>query len=903
MLEFTTELFPKAKFLCYMLNNVERYIKITLILTFFWFVNESKAESEISNYSSGNKSFCIFYEQLNNDTFISVVNEVVNGTSDIVVSKHVRNKIIWSEKYDLNLNSFERAYGAYLDKTENAILIYGSVEPTHIFLVKININDKAIMFSRLIKNTTNNPSCRMYKLIKLRHSGDYVALGLMNYSMSSYLLRINSTNGNIIWSREMDYLNYNELVYSICEDNNNNLILGGSVLSTGGYSATITKINANDGNQLFTQTYQAASLDDCVYIPNSDKIVFCSSTNNKSGLIIFNTSTNLIEKYVYFTHKFQSRTINIKYVPYTNSILVGGYLNSPKSNMFFQKFDLNQIENCEYYTFKFIDYQNDYSDRVFLSYDSSNYYFVGLHSSNNSQLSDFLVCKTSFDIDSNCFDKSIAQPFYVNMAASSKINISFKQNINILNSNVSQQQIQYVYSKKCIDYCKPISKEVEISINKKIDTICYNQSYIARVNILKNNLNEKIDLYVYRSENQIQWNLIKLDSSKTDFEIELNYHPTSRYYMFISKSNCSFNDTQTLVLHEHTLSIQKQRYDTLICSQQNLNLTFNYQSSSSNKLKILWKDKSNNVFLDSSIIFDDVYNYSKIINLTVHDNCVKIPLDIDYPIWVSPILADRIICEDTVGCSNFLTRLIHPKTIGNIDKKTPFDWQWIINNNEVITTNSFAYLNHDSFEKQFEKIGKHQVVLRMVLKDGKICDSVFQNIFVITKPISNFTIENQNIVLDSLIRFVNQSKHAQNYQWEVSDGTKYNTYNPSHIFQDTGKYLVKLIAQNEYNCKDTSELSIRVNDVFRYFLPNAFSPNKDGINSLWEAHINNVESANLKIFDRWGACLFNSNASRIIWDGKYKDELCPQGTYLYMLKVKTYEGKVYYYKGIIDLIN
>ena len=75
-----------------------------------------------------------------------------------------------------------------------------------------------------------------------------------------------------------------------------------------------------------------------------------------------------------------------------------------------------------------------------------------------------------------------------------------------------------------------------------------------------------------------------------------------------------------------------------------------------------------------------------------------------------------------------------------------------------------------------------------------------------------------------------------------------------------------------------------------YFLPNIFSPNGDGINDLFiPFEYRYIESIDLKIYNRWGTIVFESNDPAILWDGKNmkSKNMSSDGAYYYTIRVNT----------------
>ncbi len=90
--------------------------------------------------------------------------------------------------------------------------------------------------------------------------------------------------------------------------------------------------------------------------------------------------------------------------------------------------------------------------------------------------------------------------------------------------------------------------------------------------------------------------------------------------------------------------------------------------------------------------------------------------------------------------------------------------------------------------------------------------------------------------------------------------------------------------------------SIRVH-VDELFIPEGFSPNGDGVNDRWEiTGIEYFPAASLKVFNRWGQLVYESDAYRNEWDGRAEHGRdLPDGTYFYVLNLRreiTYNGDV-----------
>lgn len=92
--------------------------------------------------------------------------------------------------------------------------------------------------------------------------------------------------------------------------------------------------------------------------------------------------------------------------------------------------------------------------------------------------------------------------------------------------------------------------------------------------------------------------------------------------------------------------------------------------------------------------------------------------------------------------------------------------------------------------------------------------------------------------------------------------------------------------------------------VKELYIPNAFTPNGDGLNDYFKiVNLRDEKVIDFRVFNRWGTIMFRGEDNNASWDGKYKDKLQPTGVYGYLIKVGYPDGKIVTYKGTITLLN
>lgn len=121
------------------------------------------------------------------------------------------------------------------------------------------------------------------------------------------------------------------------------------------------------------------------------------------------------------------------------------------------------------------------------------------------------------------------------------------------------------------------------------------------------------------------------------------------------------------------------------------------------------------------------------------------------------------------------------------------------------------------------------------------------------------------------------------------------------VLSNNGNTNFELTLLDANNC--TWQYPIEVEYICNAFVPNAFSPNDDGFNDVFQLYNSGcpLEGFQMHIFDRWGANEFYSNDLNIGWDGTFKDKKAGVGVYVYQIIYTAY-GKRELLEGEVLLI-
>jgi gliding motility-associated-like protein len=159
---------------------------------------------------------------------------------------------------------------------------------------------------------------------------------------------------------------------------------------------------------------------------------------------------------------------------------------------------------------------------------------------------------------------------------------------------------------------------------------------------------------------------------------------------------------------------------------------------------------------------------------------------------------------------------------------------------------------------------------------------------------------------NALLKIINASEGGTSGIWDFGDGNT-DSYdeqtNPTHLYKgDTDRYEIKLFISNEGGCKYSFKASICILDTVSLFVPDAFTPNDDEINDVFKIHSLSIVKIDLKIFNRWGELLFETNDPKKGWNGFYKEKLCPTDYYIYQVKYKGKTTPWKYKNGVFYLL-
>jgi len=195
--------------------------------------------------------------------------------------------------------------------------------------------------------------------------------------------------------------------------------------------------------------------------------------------------------------------------------------------------------------------------------------------------------------------------------------------------------------------------------------------------------------------------------------------------------------------------------------------------------------------------------------------------------------------------------------------------------------------------------------VRFIAQNPGACngaDTMDHMITVLSGPTADFSFVPVKPEANIPTKFTNKSHFATRYAWDFGDDTKSTETDPTHQYNKTGSYKVCLTAYNESNCPAVACKGVSAEVVPLLGLPTGFSPNGDGQNDILYVRGAAIKTMDLKIYNRWGQLVFETNDQAIGWDGTYNGQPQPIEAYGYVLNATFIDGSSRLLKGNITLL-
>ncbi len=187
----------------------------------------------------------------------------------------------------------------------------------------------------------------------------------------------------------------------------------------------------------------------------------------------------------------------------------------------------------------------------------------------------------------------------------------------------------------------------------------------------------------------------------------------------------------------------------------------------------------------------------------------------------------------------------------------------------------------------------------MVTNTDGCTDTASVHINVYEKAIANagpdkILIAGNSVALDAAI-----TNTYQNFYWDPAPGlTDPLVLQPIVAPAEDITYRLNVVSPK--GCGTSSD-EVNVKVYKGIFIPNAFTPNDDGLNDTWSVPmLDAYPKFELNVFSRYGQIVFANKAVNMPWDGRFKGEELPAGAYPYVIRLN--DDKKTVLKGMVIII-
>jgi gliding motility-associated-like protein len=174
-------------------------------------------------------------------------------------------------------------------------------------------------------------------------------------------------------------------------------------------------------------------------------------------------------------------------------------------------------------------------------------------------------------------------------------------------------------------------------------------------------------------------------------------------------------------------------------------------------------------------------------------------------------------------------------------------------------------------------------------------------------PVAGFTAAHNNGPdFSTEVVFTDRSAGAIAWSWSFGDDNNSTSSlsSPRHSYPGVGTYTVTLVVASDAGCRDTAYDIVDVEPRFTFWMPNAFTPNGDGLNDVFFPQGTNIDKDNFKmmIYNRWGELVYETDDQP--WDGKMggTSEIAQQDVYVWKVIASDTQKRRHEFTGTVNLV-
>ncbi len=354
---------------------------------------------------------------------------------------------------------------------------------------------------------------------------------------------------------------------------------------------------------------------------------------------------------------------------------------------------------------------------------------------------------------------------------------------------------------------------------------------------------------------------------------------TYSFILRVNDSNQCWDDTSFNMIYIRPNAISNFNYNQLPPCAPSVEITFTNLSSQSNNY--LWN-----------------FNGQGTSNLQT-----PIPLNFSTPTsFTATLIANNSYnCPDT--SNQQIEVVIKPIAVIVAPDRVCEGEEFSLTNNSIFTGSVTWSLNGSTIGNLASYVLSHDIpgiidigIIAFSAFDSTCFDTASTSIIVDEAPIATFTVNPIDTMINGMaispcagyFSLIPEYKVTDKlFWWDFGNGSSSTSIKPNVFYDNNGQYLVSLLVENIYGCKNNSTQIIDVFCDGLLVLPNALSPSSDDPEiARFIPKGKNIETLRIEIFSPWGERVWftdkidQEGRPTDFWDGKYRDKDLPQGSYL-----------------------
>jgi len=208
----------------------------------------------------------------------------------------------------------------------------------------------------------------------------------------------------------------------------------------------------------------------------------------------------------------------------------------------------------------------------------------------------------------------------------------------------------------------------------------------------------------------------------------------------------------------------------------------------------------------------------------------------------------------------------------------------------------------------YESPGIYSVSLSIETPTGcEVADTYNDLITILAAPTAGFSLSPDELTsTNPTVQVTDGSINVNTWLYNFNEQGTSTAQNPSFTFRTTGLQPITQIVTAPSGCRDTFQQVIDVIPFVEWYMPNAFTPTRDGVNDIFIGN-GNLDGATdfvFTIWNRWGELIFETNDYNEGWNGRKNNagRDSPAGVYIYVLSYRTPRDELVQLEGFATLI-